>query len=595
MNSKIDDAMSVPRFRVCAIVLTIAAVVIHVYVWKHESPTIDIDGKSQRDYAAIRFADERNYYVHCADCVAEEGILYLAEEDSLRSPPLPWAWLLLFGRNVALTRAANILSIIAASWLIASIVRDRWGGGLALVAFALCALGYQVVSFSATVLTEPMAFTWVCAALWSAHRADARNHAGYVILTGVLTAIAAYARPSLQLWPFAVVFFYGLFTLLRRRQSGSDSWAQSWTWRRVVLLVVVHSALLSPWIIKNAICFGVPRIANGVGAVFYLGSEFRTDGDEPIFSGMNWPNHKVQGPGGHMSLDGEKRLSDAAMENIRAHPIAWASLCFRKMGRTLIGGPKWHFYPSTTLRGKSRIDGLGESALIYVWWTLLGTFVTVSGLFGIALRLRKVGFVFLFGLSLVAYMVLLHGVTFALPRFAVPLWPVFVLGTIGLFAVRPRRLALGASAFVSTAIVLYLTFSYGHRPSCEVSADRASFFTITAERSALELHSNVLTIDLDGRRPAYNTCIFVKATVISNDGKDRIHARLRLTPADKERPLAEESAIGFPLLADNREHTYMLCTELNPAWRDRKWGAVHIEIDAKESERIKALSIQIGH
>ncbi|MCB9853797.1 MAG: glycosyltransferase family 39 protein [Phycisphaerales bacterium] len=586
------DLNACRRFHLPEIGLTIAVLFVYLYVWKHQSPTNDA---KQRDYGAVRLDDERNYYIHCADRVAVEGLSYLTTEDSLRSPPLPWLWLLLFGRSIVLTRAANIVAVIGASWLIASIVRDRWGRSQALMAFVLCALGYQVVLFSSTVLTEPLAFVFVCVAFWSAHRAESRNRLRYVILTGISTALAAYARPSLQLWPFALVGVYALWRLMRNVRKGGATPETTWTPRRVALMTIVHCAILAPWIVKNVMCFGVPRIANGFGAVFYLGSEFRTDGDEPIFSGMNWPNNRIQGPGGHMSLDGEQRLVAAAKANIREHPAAWIELAVRKAGRTLIGGPKWHFFPAATLRAKRQFEGRSKTLIEFVWWTGLGTIVTVCGIAGLFMRRRAGGFVFLIAIALVVYMTALHAATYALPRFAVPMWPAFVLGCAALAAQRPGRGAIVILTFGWMSIVAYLMLAYVWRPTCEVEASRAAYFTITADQKIKSAGVSTLSVSLDGHRPDYNTCIFVTARIAPIEGQPRVEATLRLTPADADGELGDDAAIGFPVLADDRDHTYLLCVELNRTWRDRKWGAVRLNIDAENPDRVRNLRIQIGH
>lgn len=593
MNVIAADDMSRRAWRGWALGLTFISGIVYVTVWKHEAPR-GPDGRC--DWGGIRLADEQNYYVHCAERVADQGLSYLKTEDSLRSPPLPWLWLLLFGRSVVVARAANIVSIIVASWLIAAIVRDRWGRRLALVAFVLCALGYQVVLFGATVLTEPLAFVWVCASLWAVHRAEIKNRVGYVILAGVFTAIASYGRPSLQLWPFAVAGAGGIWWLVRRlRRARVETQPSAWTLRRILLLLAVHCVVLAPWIAKNVACFGVPRIANGFGAVFFLGSEFRTDGDEPIFAGMDWPNHKVQGPGGHMSLDGERRLIEAAKHNIREHPTAWAWLGFKKIGRTLIGGAKWHFYPCATLREKVRIEGMGETVLVFAWWSVLGTIVTVCGLAGLLMRNRSGGFLFVFAIVLVGYMTALHAATFALPRFAVPLWPAFVLGCIAWIGQRPTRAMFTLLTLGWIAIVGYLLIANRWHTANEVAAERASYFAITADAAVEVAGRPSLKVRLDGARPAFNTCILVTAKLNAIPQHRRVGAALHLMPAGVETELDDEFAIGFPVIADGVSHTYLLCTELNKAWRDQKWGAVRIKIDVENPDVVRELRVRIGH
>lgn len=533
-------------------------------------------GREGEGHNAIRNVDERSYFLYCANGVAERGWAFLADEESLRSPPVPWAWLLLWGRNVALTRYANIALVILGSLLIASVVHDRFGRRMGLLAFVLCAGGFQVVLYSGTVMSEPPAFFFTTLCLWAVSRAATDGKMRHVALAGLACALAALSRPSLQFFPFVLAAAWWLADR-RRGHKEQDRSGPPISGKAVAVLLACYVALVAPWIIKNKVAFGVARIANGFGAVMYLGSDLRTEGDAPPFSGMDWWTGAIPRPYNHMHIEGDKRLMAAAIGNIRQHPVAWARLGVRKVGRILIGGPNWHFFPADHYKAKARLEGWGPTAVVFAWQTVAGTVVTLFGLAGLLLMPPKHHAIAAAGLALVAYLVALHALSYAIPRFGMPFYPALVIGFCAYFSHGRRRLLTILLAIACVTIPVYLAMRYQYRPRHVVSANKLDHFTIARTWTVPDDGPMPIIIDAAGCKTPFNACMFVRATTDESLIDGPVFAVVYLRP-DGAKAFDESTGIQFPLITDGRPHTYQLCLELQAAWRGRGWNALKLEV-----------------
>ncbi len=571
-----------------ALLLMVVAAGLHIAVLARETGRMG----GQDGLGTLRLPDEGNYYIHCADLAAEHGWAFLKSEDSLRSGPLVWMWLLLWGRNVAACRLANIALVLIGSLLVSLVARRRFGDRKALLAFFLCACGFQIVLFSGTVLSEPLAFFFVCLWLWAIHRAMLGGRMGFIVLAGVSCGLAALARPALLLLPAALIGAWGLARLLRLRLDGQCRAVLSW--RRLAVLLVCHVVLVAPWMAKNLHYLGVARLANGFGAVLYLGSDLRLDGNEPVFSGMQWPTNQITGPYSHMQIEGDRRLAEAAVSNIRRHPLAWARLGLVKVGRTLIGGPDWHFFPGDHYGSKRNIEGRGPTTIVFLWWTVAGTVVTVFGLAGLGLMWRGQQGLAVAGLVLVAYLVTLHSITYALPRFAVPFYPALVLGLCGYFARRRSRVLTVLLIVVSAAIPSYLALYHRYRPRCIVAPDKLEYFTIDQHWEVTGDGPGPIVLEAGGLLAAFNSCIFVEAAVDQGPGQGNFFGTLQLREQGAN-SFNESAGIGFRVIADGRRRTYRICVELQEAWRAKRWDAVKWTITPAGTTIVGDARITLAH
>lgn len=574
------------RYRLVLLALIALVAALHVGYLLRET-------RSSGGLAAIRFPDERNAYLFCAERFAEQGWAFVETEDSLRSPPMPWMWLSVWGRNIALARFANIGLIIIGSLLISTIARERFGDRLGLVAFVACACGYQMVHYAGTVLTEPLAVFFVCLLLWALHRLSVGGAMRYALLEGLATGLAALSRPSLQLFPIAFLMAWWAARRIETRRRGGRPFPISV--RHLIAMAAVFGGIVGPWVVKNHRALRVTGIANGFGAVLYLGSELRTNGDDPTFSAMDWPNHPITAPYSHLQIEGDRRLKKAGVDNIRRHPLAWAGLCVRRVGRFLVGGPDWHFFPAKDYLGARRIRGEPQTAILFAWWTVGGTFMTVFGLAGLWWMRRRHRMMAFGGLALIGCLVCLHGVVYATPRFGLPLYPALVLGSCGFLAARPRRRHWIVLTAVCIAIPAWIAFHHRFRPAHVVPASKVEYFTVDRAWVMPAGSELPFTVDGGGRVPEFNTCLFVRATIDPIGSSDDLRLGVMAARTNGAESFDEDAALVFPVIADGREHTYQVAVGLQSAWRGQRWDALRFTVRPAGSSAVRELEIRQAH
>lgn len=544
-------------------------------------------------YRTIRFPDEQNCYMKCANQAVEEGREFFKNEDVLRSPPVPWLWLWFWRRDVALARFANIALSLIGAFLVSRIVDERYGHRCGLLAFALCAGGYQVVYYSGTVLSEPLALFFACLFLWTVHRMAMTGKYRFAVMAGIACGFGAISRTSFQLFPF---FYIAVSWLLDRlaKQTGRTRRPAVPDRKHIMLLLTSYLVFVAPWMVHNYIVFGVARIANGSGAVMYLGSDFRTNGDEPVFSGMQWQTGAVSRPYTHLQTRGDKLLMQAAVENIRRHPIAWGALCVRKIWRTLIGGPMWHFFGVDHYQASQRIHGRTVTALRFAWWTVGGTFVTVFGLWGLVLLLREHRAIATAGLALILYFVALHAVTYAMPRFGLTFYPALALGCSVYLAAKRRRALTILLSVVCVVIIAHLALYHYYIPRCITTQEKLKYFTLDQTWRIPGDAIQPIVIDAAGMVPPFNACLFIRATAQPQRDCPECFGILYLRTNDTK-DFDEGAEIWFPLLADGREHVYQFCIELQQAWRSKPWQALKLVTVPPGSTDLQVREVVLAH
>jgi hypothetical protein len=309
---------------------------------------------------------------------------------------------------------------------------------------------------------------------------------------------------------------------------------------------------------------------------------------------MQWPTNQITGPYNHMQIEGNRRLVEAAVSNIRRHPLAWARLGLVKVGRTLIGGPSWHFFPADHYGSKSNIEGRGPTAIVFLWWTVAGTVVTVFGPAGLGLMLRGQQGLAVAGLAMVAYLVTLHAITYALPRFSVPFYPALVLGLCGYCSRRRSRILLLLLIAASAAIPAYLALYHRYRPRCIVPPDKIEYFTIDRRWEMANDGQASLVLDAGGLLPAFNSCIFVEAAVDQGPHQGASFGTLYLREQGAN-SFNESAGITFPVIADRHRRTYRICVELQEAWRAKRWDALKWVVTPPGAAIVGHVQITLAH
>lgn len=387
------------------------------------------------------YPDEVNYYLAAAQAIHEQGWGFFSTERSLWNGPLNPVWIAFWRNSIFLTKVANLSLLSLAGVCLWDSARRLFGGRAAWIAL-LCYLLYPpLLNFGGTILTEPLFVSLLIFSTWCLTFDNSPRALGHWA-AGIFLGIATLTRPTIQLLPFLLLVAAGWFFLRHGERE-----------RRYALGLVKISLgallLTIPWTIRNYLHFHKAGIANGFGAVLFLGNDLTTSGDEPIYSELDFDTFEVTKPFTHLDIEGDRRLTQAALARVKAHPAQLAALTAVKPFKFLFGHRQHYFYPAGSFRQYWRI-GSKRTALALVFEIGLTAVFVSFGIVG--LFFSQVGSVLrVWGWAFIAYMTALHSIAFAIPRLALPLFPILILFAVGVFCKGGSRWRLALPALTSMA------------------------------------------------------------------------------------------------------------------------------------------------
>lgn len=387
------------------------------------------------------YPDETNYYIPAAQMIRQSVSGFFLSPRSLWNGPLNPLWLALFGGDVAVVKFANVALFSVASGVLAGAAGYRFGwrkGMLVALGLLLYPPTYDLVP---TVLTEPLYVSLLCFSFALLLFGDFSLRS--FVFSGLLFGLATLVRPTSQMFAPIVI---GLGALLWRSSLG----------RRFALHGVCALAVCVPTMVWNFAHFGKAGLANGLGAVLYLGGDLRRDGDEPVHFGVDFDTYRFTTPYTHLDTEGDERLVAIAKERALRRPMETAELYSRKAFRYLFGSPRGYFWPFDGLVAKMKHETGFQGRLLALLWPALHVFVVCGAL--LALRRRDISQPLRVYIgALTAYFVALHSVTFPIPRMVFPLYPyLLVLAVVGICTKgggHKRRIAFSVIAPLAFAFV----------------------------------------------------------------------------------------------------------------------------------------------
>jgi hypothetical protein len=392
----------------------------------------------------------------------ELGSGFFYSPRSLWNGPLNPLWIAVLGGQVPLVKFANVLLFSLASGVLAGGVGHiaGWRKG-ALVSLGLLAYP-PTYSLIPTVLTEPL-YVSILMCSFGVVLLGNFSSKGFA-LSGIIFGLATLTRPTTQLFPF---FLISLSLIVSSKVS----------WKRGLIIHSVLALLVcAPTVLWNWSQFGKAGIANGLGAVLYLGNDLRRDGDEPLYYGVDFDTYRITAPNTHLDTEGDSALTKVAWQRFRVRPGEVALLTLRKMGRYLFGSYYGYFWPHGGLVGKIQYSADLPQKLSALAWPLVQILV-VTGAF-IALFQQSISPVLrIYVGAVLAYFTALHAVTFPIPRMFLPLYPyLLVLAVIGvgdrIKARRTRRIF----CFIAPLILAFVCAPRNSQFPTESSVTYTSFF-----------------------------------------------------------------------------------------------------------------------
>ncbi|MBN8550907.1 MAG: glycosyltransferase family 39 protein, partial [Deltaproteobacteria bacterium] len=269
-----QSSKSAPRHAVVLLLLVLLEVLVRVLAVYHF-------GEGQWSIAS--FSDEKNYYLPAARAILEQGSAFFLTPRSLWNGPVNPLWIALWQADIASVKIANIVLISLCSLCVWDIARVLFGYAAAYTALALFILYPPFLEFAPTVLTEPPFIFLLALSFWFYVCCPWRMTQA-AICAGVALGLAILTRPTAQLFPLFLLCILGVVWLVSWCTGKSLQFGQ----RKLVTFAVAAALTITPYIAKNYFCFGKLGIANGLGAVLFLGNDLRTSGDEPLYSQMSF-------------------------------------------------------------------------------------------------------------------------------------------------------------------------------------------------------------------------------------------------------------------------------------------------------------------
>ena len=387
------------------------------------------------------YPDETNYYLPAAQMIRESLSGFFFSPRSLWNGPLNPLWLAALGGDVAVAKFANVALFSIASSVLAGAVGYRFGwrkGAMVALGLILYPPTYDLVP---TVLTEPLYVSLLCFSLAWLLFCDFSPRS--FVFSGLVFGLATLVRPTSQMFaPMIIVV-------------GVLLWRSLWG-RRLMLHGLCAFAVCVPTMTWNFVQYGKAGLANGLGAVLYLGGDLRRDGDEPVYAGVDFDTYRITTPYTHLDTEGDARLVAVAKERMLRHPVETAELFTRKAFRYLFGSPRGYFWPFDGLVAKIQHEPGFRGKLFAFLWPALHVLVVCGAL--VSLRRRDIPFALrLYVGALTLYFVALHMVTFPIPRMVFPLYPyLLVLAVVGLCTKgsgQKRRIAVAVVAPIICALI----------------------------------------------------------------------------------------------------------------------------------------------
>jgi hypothetical protein len=525
-------------------------------------------------FERVDYPDETNYYLAAASQIESEGLRFFLSERSLWNGPLNPLWISFWNSNIAHIKYANItLLALAISFLSFSYRIFAPGIGWLLL-YCMLLFFPPILNFGPTLLTEPLYLSLLMGSL--AFLLLYRGVGAGVALSGLLLGAATLVRPTTQLLPFCWIILALLFF---RRSYGKQ------------LLIHGLSALLviAPTLLWNGYVFGKLGIANGFGAVLFLGNDFPRRGDEPIYSGVDFDTYQITAPYTHLDTEGDRRLSRAAIEKIRKHPGEFLKLTLEKSFRYIFGSSKAYFFPWDNVKAfiqgtKSRwqvIEGL--------LWPLMQVVVASGALLTLFRAGLPITLYFLLS-GFIAYFIAIHTISFPLPRLSLPMYPYLAVLAVSGFSISSiRQTWLLATISLSLAVLIFLCIKLSEPANSEISPYEATLFDSQQRGSFYESHdmdsSGVITgtdsyvvFNFSQTPSSRGQMVLVPLTIVCPIGFTGSAIGQLFWRSSEQPHFSELARIDFPLSASTGIR--LLRPGLHPQWRG---DVLALRVDFPES------------
>ncbi|MBR5913686.1 MAG: glycosyltransferase family 39 protein [Selenomonadaceae bacterium] len=303
---------------------------IHLYL---DSPMYTTDGSLGYVHP------DAGEYLAIGQYILEHGLInYFTNEISVRMPCGEPLYLVLiykiFDGNFQHMRMFGIFVSCLNILLIYEIAKKMFNSWrVAILSALLFAVNYQIARYAYTFLTETLFLMCCSVFVYFYLLAKEKNNSRYMcIVATIFLFLATLTRAISMLMPAAIIFLYSMYFFLSKKTEVKSE-LRNW-----IVIGVIFYLLLTPFLIKNHFLFNLNNLCTGGGTALFLGSRVETYGDEPAFYGQTYECiYSVIGEANHRTVQSDKNLYLAGVENIKAHPLKYLQISVKKIARLTIG------------------------------------------------------------------------------------------------------------------------------------------------------------------------------------------------------------------------------------------------------------------
>ncbi len=553
------------------------------------------------DLAAINYPDERVYYLEGARLLKEQGLKFFSTSRSAWNGPLNLIYIAALNLNIPLVKILNCLMLISSSSLLTIFLFKKNEHKAGVLFFTLILLHIPILHYGSTILTEGPFISCLMLMLYLFTN-KSENQKKYFLI-GVSCAIATLIRPTLQLYPI----FFGVFLLLLKLAKINSQFK----FKHYLIFLLGFVILILPVIAKNYYYFGKPVIANGFGAVLYLGNDLRRSGDEPIYSGFDFDTYSHTTPFTHLDFEGDRILLNKSIQKISENPFATFVLTLRKFGRLFLGNPQHYFHPTDNLISFLQQNS-GIFAYFKIWKMLINIIVFLASMIAL-IHFKDLRFFKLISISIIAYIWILHSISFAIPRLGLPAFPIMAFWSARLLTNREAlRLWIWKLGLSSAILILGISFYHKFFPSTFVSEKYRSYFknqrsleVSKAKLSDIENCSDLLcatgkrptieweSIDLETNR---NQVIFIQVQLLAENIKPKHRngvIKIFWSKSTAPKEYKELASFDLKIPINSKSQIYKVVPGLNSEWKD-KLGSIKLRLPSSRAvKRLELRSVQI--
>ena len=339
----------------------------------------------------------------------------LAQVRAFRPPLFPFLWGCVYNfTNGAYAPIRLTFAILGAAscalayWAGRELIRKR---GVALLGGVICALYPPLIWHSVHLMTEPMFIFFSTLFILSLLRFRRTEHRGWLICAGLSAGLATLTRSVLiGFLPLAAMWLW---------------WVRGRRLRAIFetgLFTLIVVAVMSPWIIRNAIVFRafVPATTDA-GHGFYVANNeqvlYHPHRERGFCYPKSWGFLKRPGEESVGELEASRRLMRLTSRYLITHP----GVAVRLMARRFV--VMWRFYPSTDFVAQKHAVIYALSYIPIFPFMLIGLWLGHRRLSGGNGRLPNLLLVDL----LVLYTIVMSVLFLAMLRYRVPLMPFLLI------------------------------------------------------------------------------------------------------------------------------------------------------------------------